>query len=326
MKTFWRLRQRASLGNRSRILSGLALLSVALVGLGGRTDVWGQTNRAVSGRTDEPPLLRQLKLRTDALGFDSLLPRSCRESEAFRQSLLKDGKLGARLIGAACESFRTDENIKRFADRGSYDLSRFRLGPDQIVDAIAGTRKLPKAGEIYGAFQGKWYGLWEDNRVDHHWGACVDLSPPAKIDLHPEGILNLVAYQYAWVGDGYGLNHVIRTSDASQQYLLGYVVHVVDENLERESIRRPHVGVFDGPDRLIWITRSEVFFEEMVRGETPEQDRYLITGFRYSADQNVLEANQAFQSVYSRNPDRRLPWRGKDIQIHVTIRNGEQSN
>jgi len=271
-----------------------------------------------------PPLLNELESRTDELGFASLVRRSTTEAEEFRRSLLAHDleANGAHTIARACTTFRKliNKNVENSSDPEAYDLTRFQLDQQGIYDAIVGKHEMQKAGEIYGSFQGKWFGIWDQKRVDHHWDEYTTLKPAQSFEISGSEPVKLLGYQYAWVGDGYGLNHFASSPDGSRKFLLGYVVHIRDRDLKQEVARRPHLGVIDGPDRLIWITKSEIFFEEMIRGETKALDQYYITGFRYSIIQRELVAKNAFQSVYSRNPDKRKPWRGFDVDMRIETR------
>ena len=283
--------------------------------------------------SQSPPLWEELNSRKDKLGFENLVSTSTVEAEKFRQSLLakKNGFCKAQLIARACQQFAklklapkklTDANQKA-EPKEQYSLGRFELTPEQIVDAIAGKRTIPNPSQFYGSFKGKWYGIWDGNEVDHHWGPYVVQDPAKVFQLNKNQSVKLVGYQYAWVGDGYGLNHVASSADGTKNFLLGYVIHLKDKDIQQEVIRRPHVGVVDGTDRLVWITRSEVFFEEMIRGKGQTSDRYYITGFRYSIDEAkntpnaTLSATDSFQVVYSRDANQRQPWRGFKIDLKI---------
>ena len=280
-----------------------------------------------------PPLLKNLKERTDELNFDKLLKLSTIECEKFRRSLLvpqDESITKARAIAKACVEFRKLINNRKSESKlkDSYDLSRFSLTEQQLVDAIDGIGDVSDPNGFYGSFEGKWYGLWDGNPVDHHWGGYQDLATPKKFDIENEDGVHLVGYQYAWVGDGYGVNHIATSVDGSKKFLLGYVVHVRDEDPLKEFARRPHVGVIDGPDRLIWITKAGVYLEETIRGSSRDEDRYYITGFRYSYEKPKTDksasnqkqlgdfvAGQAFQVVYSRSESGREPWQGFEIKM-----------
>lgn len=279
-----------------------------------------QEEREAPVRADLPKLL-ELKHRTDELGFANLVRRSMSESEAFRRSLIQHEKqpVPGRTIGKACDDFRKLINAQTASLTGQaeYDLSRFQLNQQQIYDAIRGKRDLPVPEQFYGSFEGKWFGIWDQQEVDHHWGGYQAVEPKQTIEIAGQDAVTLLGYQYAWVGDGYGLNHVASSADGRRKFLLGYVVHIRDRDLDQEVVRRPHVGVIDGPGRLIWITSGEVFFEEMIPGKSRQEDRYFITGFRYSMDASTITATKAFQAVYARNSDQRKPWRGFEINLQV---------
>ncbi len=289
-------------------------------------------------RSDElPPLYVDLLKRSDDLGLEQLIARSTKAAAAFRETLVVNDQALARLIANASIQFRAQFNreIQASTDESSntkrYDLLRFQLTSDEMVAAIVGYRSLEKPAELYGAFAGKWYGLWEQLEVNHHWGKYVELPKPKLFSGEGVSDVQLLGYQYAWVGDGYGINHVVSTTLSKETFLLGYVIHLADQDLEKETARRPHVGVIDGPKRLIWITKGEVFFEELIQGTDNQPDRYVITGFRYrlhsdanqnpeTAEQEVtLFGNEAFQAVYSRSPAQRLPWQGFKIDLQVNL-------
>ncbi len=261
----------------------------------------------------KPSVLEALERRTDELSFDNFLKRSTVEAERFRRDLLhlSDGRRASKAaaIANASVDFRlaVEDQVKEATD-GRYTLGRFALAPKQIVEAIAGSRSLPDPKQFYGSFEGKWFGIWDKRKVDHHWGSYVS-SNPVRSYLADGKSVRLNGYQYAWVGDGYGLNHVCSSADGKRNYLLGYVVHIRDQNVEKEVVRRPHVGVIDGTDRLIWITKGEVFFEEAIRMGDPSTHRYYITGFNYAWENDAVTIRDGFMAVYSRDPARREPWR-----------------
>ncbi len=312
-----------SLANRcpSRFLAIGLLAGMIAIGANASTSL-GQSEQAAK-KAENPPLIDNLKSRTDSLRFEELIRRSTVESELFRRSLFETETPKIELIAKACTQFRDSEELKDFLSRDNhqgFDLSRFTLDASQIQSAISGERTIPDPFTFYGSFEGKWFGMWEKNEVDHHWGPYVVLEPATNFPIasdNQKDSIQLKGYQYVWVGDGYGINHIVSSKDGKQNYLLGYVVHLKEADPTKEVVRRPHVGVFDGPDRLIWITRSEVFFEETIRGLSPQLSSYFITGFRYSIEANKLTASEVFRTVYSRNPKNRLPWRGEAMKFSV---------
>lgn len=277
--------------------------------------------------SDVPPLLDELKHRKDDLSFDSFVTTSTTEALGFRNRILKSNgseQSEAQLIAAASVAFRERINQGELglAPELKHDLKNFKLSASQTVAAIEGTRSLPDPAKFYGSFGGKWHGLWEQNEVDHHWSEYVALDQPLSFETPDTENVDLIGYQYAWVGDGYALNHAARSADGSRIFLLGYVVHIRDRDLEQEVIRRPHVGVVDGPNRLIWITKSEVFFEESFPADESKNESYCITGFRYRIDRNApnsstLIAKEAFQTIYARDENGRTPWRGFEFALRI---------
>jgi hypothetical protein len=274
-----------------------------------------------------PPLLVELQRTTDSRGFAKLISRSMIEAETFRQSLFagKSDTNSARGIAQACVSFRQwiNQNVNHSSGQSTYDLARFRLDEQGIYDAMAGLSKITDPNQFYGSFQGKWYGIWDGKNVDHHWDRYTPMQPVPRFEVPGGEPVKCLGYQYAWVGDGYGLNHVASSADGSKKFLLGYVVHIRDQDLNREVVRRPHVGVMDGSGRLIWITAGEVFFEELIPGKTKAQDQYSITGFRYTFEEKQLVASKAFQAIYTRDSENRKPWRGFAIDLRVPPNNQE---
>ena len=93
-------------------------------------------------------------------------------------------------------------------------------------------------------------------------------------------------------------------SSGVRRFLLSSVVHLQDRNLRQVVDREPRVGVYCGPGRLIWITPEAVLLEETLTlpGERPG---YASTGFSYRERDDTLEADEAFQVLYTRHPDDR---------------------
>ena len=127
------------------------------------------------------------------------------------------------------------------------------------------------------------------------------------------GPVTLTAVQYAWVGDGYGVNLSAGRGDA--RFLLGYVVHVKDRALRVETARRPHVGVALPGGGLCWVTAGGVYFERVFRDDAGGE-RYAITGFEYEDDANGEPAiRKAFRAVYTRAPADRPAWAAFDWKV-----------
>jgi hypothetical protein len=172
---------------------------------------------------------------------------------------------------------------------------------------IRGVRPATIDGErVFGPFAGRWYGLWDRSPVDHDWSEVVPHGQP--VPLPGMGSFSVRATQSAWIGDGFGWN-VVASPAPDAAVILGTVYHVEPGHPDRVRLHRPHVGVDAGAGRLIWLTGSEVFLEEILPGENPAGTRYAITGFRYELhDGNVAFVGSGFQAVYTRDPNDRPTW------------------
>ena len=261
--------------------------------------LWGCAHH-IHGDLEKPFGQALLEAAPSERNFESCLMRASRESEIFRRRFI--AQEGPAVIAA---TLRFQKEATPLVE-GRRGIGDFELDAASLFDQIRTGAKL-SGDEVFGAFAGKWYGLWTDFEVDHHWGEVVELEGPLRVEIPgSETPVWIRSYQYAWVGDGYGLNLVATSDPASpgRDYILGYVVHVESKDLSRERMRRPHVGVFTGPGQLIWITSGEVFLEASF--ETPSGDAaYSITGFHYEVSEGAVRHKECFQAVYTRDPDRR---------------------
>ena len=244
-------------------------------------------------------------IESGALGFDfdEFIDLSARESESFRRSFLVER---ADAVLELTASF--PERAAPFLT-GRPSLHRFSGDRDTLAAAVRGRSSL-SGHDAFADFAGRWYGLWDANPVDHHWGPVVEFDPPREVEFASGENVWVKSYQYAWIGDGYGIN-LVASERASQagDFVLGYVVHVAEQDLSQPRLRRPHVGVFAGDGRLIWITASEVFLEERLpSSETQVDEAYAITGFFYAFEKQVARPTSCFQAVYSRSAEHRTPF------------------
>lgn len=268
---------------------------------------------------DRPLAQKLLELAPQGRDLEAFLERSTLESERFRRGLLVEpdgGMAPARLIARAIVRFR---EIAPAHLAGRCPITGFKQSARELEGWIAGTRGRISGDEVYGGFRGRWYGLWETMKVDHHWGDFVELESPRRFRAE-EGNLTvyLRGYQFAWVGDGYGINHLVTTDPArsGDDHLLGHVVHVKEGDLDQEVACRPHVGIPAGPGRIIWLTGGEVFLEERTENAEREEE-YAITGFFYTLEGGVLRASRAFQAIYSRRKAERAEWHGFPMELVV---------
>ena len=284
---------------------GYVVLTIVLAGCGSPDD-------------QLPPGVAHLRQGPAGRDFDAFVEEATVESELFRRRLLAGGDpdfVSSDLLAKAILKFREQAP---FHLKGHKNIDSFNLSKETIIKAIAGTERI-SSDRAYGGFKGKWYGLWDKMSVDHHWGRIVEPEKPQRVEIAGHEPVWIRSYQYCWVGDGYGLN-MIATEDPDSQsgdFLLGYVVHVEGEDLNRPTKRRPHVGVFVGKGKLIWITAGEVFLEESYE-ISPGMDASAITGFFYKVTDNTLRTTQCFQAVYTRKPDNRPEWFSFPLQLRVS--------
>ena len=230
-------------------------------------------------------------------------------ADKFRRELIRRGVSGQRkanVIARACLLFR--EKVASGSDE-VVSLRKFKISEKQIVRALEGDSRGGRGSRTFDSFAGRWYGKWDKLVVDHHWYPAVTFSPRMKIDGFHD--LYIETGQFAWVGDGYGWNIIASTGiKEKKRFVLGSVYHVENEDPNRVREHRPHVGVVCGEDRIIWITRGEIFFEEKAESNRQHPERYTITGFRYIFDGKRLRSREnAFQAIYTRTKEVRPDWK-----------------
>lgn len=265
-----------------------------------------------------------LKSSRDHFPFEGSWQRfvsGLREAEQFRLDSLKpDEKLTAGSLAASLSELiihfhRTASPALQQESRP--DLSAFNLDEPMVLRAFSDNSR--EIGKVTGfeSFEGKWFGLWDIWPVDHDWSAVWKQEPPVSME-YPGMDIDVHHLQYAWIGDGFGWNVLSTPGDSGMgQVILGTVYHVRDMDPQQVYNHRPHVGIKPGPDQLIWITRNEVFFEEMIPGDSPlpDDDTYVITGFFHHILDGRADFRETtgFQAVYSRSPDQRKAFHKFDL-------------
>jgi hypothetical protein len=226
-------------------------------------------------------------------------------AEALRQELLaanaeEDSPL--RRIANASSRFQSRFQ-KLFPERAQF--SDFDVSYEAMRTRAAGEAPVA-AGEVFHEFNGRWYGLWDIHPVDHNWLRPTEYSPPQEIG---QGQPRVLSAQFAWIGDGFGWNYLVALDGkAERRVILGMVYHLDPKAPDGISRRRPHVGLSMGPSRLVWITKEEVFFEEVFGKAGDESQRYAITGFYHHLFEPPLSVDRGFQAVYTRSPNDRPNW------------------
>ena len=234
-----------------------------------------------------------------------------RLAEQFRESLLKTDGAGhtkARLLGSTLERFRAEYRVP-LARRPT--LERFAVSRDAFVTQLRG-RQMLDPDKSFAEFSGRWYGKWDQMQVDHHWHVVVRPTTQDIVgssDSARQRLPSLIGLQYAWIGDGFGWNYLVRPTGAPGSAILGYVYHLSPHKPSDIRLKFPLVGYFDGPARLIWITPSLIFFEEVLPGLSSGDQRYAITGFNYAIENDaVVNVGEGFQAVYTRHRELRPEW------------------
>ena len=265
-----------------------------------------------------PPGLAYLNQASTGHNFDAFLEESTVQSELFRRRLIAGTDpnfISADLIAEAILKFQ--QQAPQYLSRHK-DLKSFNLSKKMIIEALRGNKHIASS-RAYGGFEGRWYGLWDKMRVDHHWSEIVEPNKPQRVQIKSGKPVWIRSYQYCWVGDGYGLNMIATQNPDSKtgDFLLGYVIHVENGNIKRPTKRRPHVGLFVNDGKLIWITAGEVFLEESYN-VAPGVQGYAITGFFYKVREGILRTTQCFQAVYTRKPDNRPEWFSFPLKLRVS--------
>lgn len=265
-----------------------------------------------------PPGMAYLKQAPAGRDYEAFIIEATVESERFRRRLLSGDDpdfIHADLLAKAIMAFR--RQAPRYLTEHKA-IDGFDLSEQMINKAVSGAGRIASR-RAYGGFKGKWYGLWDTMKVDHHWSEIVKPDRPREVEMTGERPVWIRSYQYCWVGDGYGLNMIATEDPRSQSgdFLLGYVVHVEQGDMARPTKRRPHVGLFIGEGKLIWITAGEVFLEETYE-VSPGVQAYAITGFSYKVAENTLKTTKCFQAVYTRKPDHRPDWFSFPLELRVS--------
>ena len=265
-----------------------------------------------------PPGLAYLHQAPPGHDFEAFFQESTVQSELFRRRLIAGSDpnfISADLVAEAIMKFRRQGPHYL---SGRRNIDGFNLSKKMIIEAVRGNKHI-SSSRAYGGFQGKWYGLWDKMKVDHHWSEIFEPEKPMPVKIKSGKAVWIRSYQYCWVGDGYGLNMIATQKPHSKtgDFMLGYVIHVENGDITRPTKRRPHVGLFVDDGKLIWITAGEVFLEESY-DVSPGSEGYAITGFFYKVREGILHTTQCFQAIYTRKPDNRPKWFSFPLELSVS--------
>ena len=260
--------------------------------------------------------------------LSEFVPQSVSAAMELRDLCLANEALGTR--AKAIEKLSL-EFASQYSDLLKGDFKAppiFDFSSLDFESEIRGSETCPEAAETFGPFEGKWFGRWAEFDVDHHWSRVVGPDQHSFAKEFPD---LQIGWQFAWIGDGYGVNHCLsfEQQGRTKRFILGYTEHLQDGDFTKIVARRPHVGIHAGSGKLIWITAREVFFEETHSNDDGDLESYSIIGFNYGevtpkapADDstklglqvktdasNKLMLKDGFVARYSRDRNRRESFR-----------------
>lgn len=250
--------------------------------------------------------------------------------EHLKDGIRKANHLRRRLLSEAQD--QSDAAIERIGhaiaifQRGAAEawgsdswVSRFDVSPQRLRAQLAGSVEL--TDPVFEAFEGQWYGKWDELTVNHDWKTpqiyrpsrvIADDTPPVK------------AVQFAWVGNGFGWNILCevlgsptRTSDADVapavgrsrgrpgNFILGMVYYVAADDPGKVVGETPLVGFADGPNQLVWITESDIFLEATYV-DARYGECYGIAGFKHQLlSESPETSTTGVQAIYTHAPQTR---------------------
>jgi hypothetical protein len=279
-------------------------------------DETGATSRA-GPKTDELPpewLPRFPRELEYWIGQQAPFVQGIGEADQLRRRLLAttpQGDTYAARIARVVEAFqRQMAGNEMLYER----VSQFRMSPDRLERQLRIGAPLG-AQDVFHAFDGRWFGLWDVWPVNHDWRPSVIYQPYKQ--FAPEQP-PLVAAQYAWIGNGFGWNYLAATDPASPLFVvLGQVYYLSATDYGKIEARKPHAGFADIPEeagaaiqRLVWITEREAFLEEVFPQADGQESYYVITGLYHSLLREPPSvAAHAVQAKYTRDPGVRPPFK-----------------
>ncbi len=226
------------------------------------------------------------------------------KSEQLRARLLEPAgthRTGAAAIAELIQQFqqaaKPNDQRKALLRHG---VQSFDVSGDRLFSQIRGDTAISPM--VFDAFDGRWFGRWEQMDVNHDWRPSVQFMPPTEIAKNQPPIRSL---QYAWISDGFGWNYLsARDGNPNQNYVLGMVYYFSHPNYRDITTEKPHVGFADSPTRLIWTTEFEVYLEEAFpESVTGEPNHYVITGLRHDLFGDTPSISpKVVQATYTRDP------------------------
>lgn len=244
----------------------------------------------------------------EALQLRAVLLSSTAEGESFAEKL--------------CRAVKHFQQVAKAKVPAAKNLDAFDMNAKLLRQQLLGEQVLPDSA--FSAFDGRWYGKWDQSEVNHDWRPTVRM-PADGGGAGQAAEPRLAATQYAWIGTGFGWNYLMQgpnNNGKNGQFVLGMVYYFDAPDFQVIRGKKPHVGFYDSPSRLIWITRQEVFFEEVFSSSQETPEHYVITGMYHNllSDAAVVPADShapdesssrsqmspdAVQATYTRDPNHR---------------------
>lgn len=272
-------------------------------------------------RLKSVPGISELVQRRES--FNHFLLESAQVAESFRARMNQTGPLESPAKSLAKLTTAFQKAHDAIIKNDPHAWRSFRFSESAFVDGFAGLTEPLDGATLFEPFAGEWFGRWEKVDVDHHWSHLCFPEHSMLFEEDPKRELRrtIEAFQYVWIGDGYGVNLIskVQRDDYDRHYLLGYVEHLQAGDFSQITARRPHVGIPFESGKLIWVTPNEVFFEETFPATESrnQRDSYSIIGFRYSVSEDKLMIHEGFQTMYNRDPRNRKNFRKFPLDIEI---------
>jgi len=240
-----------------------------------------------------------------------------RRAEALRVKLLARDSSGQTHLQRILTATADLQESKVDSLQSGRPIGQFNLNAERIAAQLSGEGALSTTS--FAAFDGRWFGRWDDSNVNHDWQPTVIYATPRKTE---DDLPMIHALQYAWISNGFGWNYLVAkpsqnsqvvspdTEKANQSYILGMVYYFEGKDFLTIRGEKAHVGFLDSPNRLIWITEHEVFMEEVFPMQDASETTYAITAMYHDLlSPQPSVASRGTQAVYTRDPGNRPAFR-----------------
>ncbi len=229
------------------------------------------------------------------------------EAETLRERILSKSPSGETYAKRICDAIAKCQVSGKTVLADGTSIARFQVSQDRLIGQLNGRQ--PLEADAFSGFDGQWFGRWDQSEVNHDWHPIESFLPPKQTQV--EGVY-VSGAQYAWIGNGFGWNYLVSKRSSGTQkaergdYVLGMVYYFQSPDFKTITSQKPHVGFYDSPTRLVWITDREVFLEEVFSETDPLENHYVITALFHDlfADQPTTSPD-GVQADYGRLPNKR---------------------